>query len=219
MHTLYNFLVGPLAWLSGAIFIFGSLWKLVDTYRLAKKKDPFVLEYANWRYGLRSIIHWSIPFIPVNSRRHPFVTTVTVAFHACLILLPVFLMAHVLLWDYYHGFSYWSLPDPVADVMTVIVILAVVFFALRRLIRPEVRYVSTYKDWLLLLLVVFPFITGFLAYHQIGNYRVMIVLHILSGEVWLASIPFTRLSHMFLGPLTRFYIGSEFGAVRKARDW
>ena len=47
----------------------------------------------------------------------------------------------------------------------------------------------------------------------------MIILHILSGELWLAAIPFTRLSHMVLAPLSRAYIGSEFGAVRHAKDW
>jgi nitrate reductase gamma subunit len=72
---------------------------------------------------------------------------------------------------------------------------------------------------LVLALVAFPFVTGFLAYHQIGDYKFMIILHILSGEIWLAAIPFTRLSHMVMAPFTRGYIGSEFGAVRKARDW
>jgi nitrate reductase gamma subunit len=47
----------------------------------------------------------------------------------------------------------------------------------------------------------------------------MLVLHIVTGEIMLAAIPFTRLSHMFYAPFTRAYIGSEFGAVRHARDW
>ena len=45
------------------------------------------------------------------------------------------------------------------------------------------------------------------------------ILHILSGEVLLVAIPFTRLSHMLFAPLTRSYMGSEFGNVRNARDW
>jgi nitrate reductase gamma subunit len=146
-------------------------------------------------------------------------TVVTFLFHFCLILTPLFLMAHVVLWDYYHGISYGTLPDRVADVLTTIVILACLFFAGRRIFLPQVRYVTTFKDWLILALVVLPFVTGFLAYHQIGDYKFMIILHILSGEIWLAAIPFTRLSHMVMAPFTRGYIGSEFGAVRKARDW
>jgi nitrate reductase gamma subunit len=106
-----------------------------------------------------------------------------------------------------------------ADVMTAIVVLCCVFFAVRRLVRPEVKYVTTASDWIVLLIVALPYLTGFLAYHQIGPYKYMIIGHILSGEVWLAALPFTRLSHMFLTPFTRAYIGSEFGAVRHARDW
>jgi nitrate reductase gamma subunit len=45
------------------------------------------------------------------------------------------------------------------------------------------------------------------------------ILHIISGEVMLVAIPFTRLSHMLFAPLTRAYMGSEFGGVRHAKDW
>ena len=219
MHTAYALVIGPLAWLAGAVFVLGILYRLISIYQGAKKKDPLVLEYMDLKYGLRSIIHWIIPFMPVNSRRHPVVTVVTFLFHICLVLTPLFVMGHVMLWDYYHGFSYPSLANGLADLMTTIVIAACVFFAVRRYVSPEVRYVTTYKDWLILALVAAPFVTGLLAYHQIGNYRFMIILHILSGEAWLAAIPFTRLSHMIFAPFTRAYMGSEFGAVRKARDW
>ncbi len=72
---------------------------------------------------------------------------------------------------------------------------------------------------MLLLIVAAPFITGFWAYHQWVGAQVATILHMLSGEILLASIPFTRLSHMLFFPFTRGYIGSEFGAVRHARDW
>jgi nitrate reductase gamma subunit len=62
-------------------------------------------------------------------------------------------------------------------------------------------------------------VTGFWAYHQFPAYRLMFILHMLSGEFVLAAIPFTRLSHMLYAVFTRGYIGSEFGAVRHARDW
>jgi nitrate reductase gamma subunit len=219
MHTLYNIVIGPLAWLAGAVFVLGIIYRLASMFRLARKRDPLVLEYMSLKYGLRSILAWSIPFFPVNSRRHPVVTVVTFLFHISLLLTPIFLMAHVLLWDYYHGIDFPSLPDAVADVLTMVVIGACVFFGVRRVRSREVRYVTTFKDWAILVLVALPFITGFLAYHQIGNYRFMIIMHILSGELWLAAIPFTRLSHMILAPWSRAYIGSEFGAVRHAKDW
>lgn len=219
MHQIYGFVVGPLAWIAFTVFIVGSIWKIYTMYRSAKTRDGQVLAYMNARYALRSIIHWSVPFWPVNSRRHPVMTVVTFLFHLSLLLTPIFLMAHVLLWDYYHGISFWSLPDGLADTLTVIVILACLFFAGRRLFLRQVRYVTSAMDWVVLLIVFLPFITGFLAFHQIGPYKIMIVLHIITGEIMLMAIPFTRLSHMLLAPFSRGYIGSEFGGVRHAKDW
>jgi len=46
-----------------------------------------------------------------------------------------------------------------------------------------------------------------------------LILHILSGEIMLMAIPFTRLSHMLFFWFTRAYMGCEFGLVRNARDW
>jgi nitrate reductase gamma subunit len=47
----------------------------------------------------------------------------------------------------------------------------------------------------------------------------MHIIHIVSGEIMIATIPFTRLNHMLLGILTRIYMSSEFGGVKTARDW
>jgi len=219
MHQIYGFVVGPLAWIAFAVFVLGSIWKIYSMYRSAKTRDGQVLAYWNFKYALRSIVHWYVPFWSVNSRRHPFVTIVTFTFHICVIAVPIFLLAHVILWDYYHGIHFWSFSERVADVMTVLVILSCLFFAGRRIFLREVRYVTSAMDWVVLIIVFLPFMTGFLAYHQIGPYQVMIILHILFGEIMLAAIPFTRLSHILLAPLARGYIGSEFGGVRKAKDW
>jgi nitrate reductase gamma subunit len=87
----------------------------------------------------------------------------------------------------------------VADVMTMIVIASMIYYTLRRIVVPEVRYVTFAKEYLILLLVLAPFLTGLLAYHQIGPYEVMLILHILTGEILLVALPFTWLSHMLTG--------------------
>jgi nitrate reductase gamma subunit len=173
----------------------------------------------SWKYGLRSILHWLLPFGTENWRRHPVLTVVTFAFHICLVLTPIFLLAHVILVDEYWNISWWTLPESLAQVMTLIVIGGCVFFLIRRLTRPEVRYVTSASDYVILAIVAAPFVTGFLAYYQLFAYQPMVIFHILSGEIMLIAIPFTRLSHMFFAPLTRAYMGSEFGGVRHARDW
>ena len=100
------------------------------------------------------------------------VTVVTFVYsHICLLAVPVFLMAHVLLLEHYRGISYWSLNDHVADLMTFFVICSCIFFGVRRVARPEVRYVTATSDWFLLVLVLLPFLTGFLAFISSGHIR------------------------------------------------
>jgi nitrate reductase gamma subunit len=219
MHSLYNFVSGPLAWLAFIIFFGGSLYRLITLFVLVHKKERFIYSYMSWKYGLRSILRWITPFGTENMRRHPMLTIVTFAFHICLLLAPIFLMAHVMMIDESWNLSWWTLPDGAAKIMTVIVIASCVFFLIRRLVSPEVQYVTSASDYAILAIVAAPFITGLLAYYQWLDYQVMVILHILSGEIMLVSIPFTRLSHMLFAPLTRAYMGSEFGGVRHARDW
>jgi nitrate reductase gamma subunit len=152
-------------------------------------------------------------------KKHPGLTIVAFAFHISLILTPIFLLAHVTLVEESWNISWWTLPDGSAEVMTLIVIAGCVFFLIRRLVRPEVQYVTSASDYIILGIVVAPFITGFVAYYQWFEYQIFMILHIISGEVMLVAIPFTRLGHMLLAPLTRAYMGSEFGGVRHAKDW
>jgi nitrate reductase gamma subunit len=219
MREIYNFVSGPLAWLAFILFFGGCLYRLVRLFMLVKEKEPFIFTYMSWKYSLRSIFHWIIPFGTVNWRRHPVLTVVTFVFHIGLVIAPIFLLAHVILLDEALNLSWWALPDAWADVLTVVVIIGCLFFLVRRLTQPEVKFVTSASDFAILTIVAAPFITGFIAYHQWIDYPVMMVLHVVAGEVMLVSIPFTRLSHMLFSPFTRAYMGSEFGKVRHARDW
>ncbi len=219
MHSLYNFVSGPLVWLAFIVFIGGCLYRLITLMVLVHKKEKFIYSYMSWKYGLRSIVRWSTPFATENMRRHPAMTIVAYVFHICLILTPIFLLAHVTLVDESWDLSWWTLPDALAVIMTLMVIGACVFFLVRRLVNPEVQYVTSASDYILLAIVAAPFITGFLVYYQWFAYQTLLILHIVSGEIMLVAIPFTRLSHMLFAPLTRAYMGSEFGGVRHAKDW
>jgi len=67
-----------------------------------------------------------------------------------LLAVPLFLDAHNMLWDEAWETSLWSLPDTVADVMTVIVLVSIGFFLIRRILRPEVRILTGPWDYMLL---------------------------------------------------------------------
>jgi nitrate reductase gamma subunit len=217
--AVYDFVRGPLVWLTFIVFLGGSIYKIYSIIVMAKK-EKVVLPYMSLKYGLRSIFHWLVPFGSRNWRKHSVVTIITYLFHVCLIFTPIFLLSHNILWRESWGITWWTLPEAAADIMTLIVIFGCVFFFFRRIIAPEVRFVTYPSDFLILSIAFFPFFTGFLAYHELLlPYKAMVVLHILFGEIMLVAIPFTRLAHMLFSGLTRAYTGSEFGMVRHVRDY
>lgn len=215
---MYEFVSGPLVWLAFAVFILGMLYQFVTMVRLAKK-DKVVYPYMSWKYGLRSIAHWVIPFASKNMRMRYETTILTFAFHLCLVLLPIFLTAHVAMFAVSWGPSWPTVSEKSADWLTVLVILVAVFFLVRRWMLPEVTFVTSASDYVLLAVVAAPFITGFIASYQWFDYETIVIIHMISGAVMLMAIPFTRLNHMLFFPFTRAYMGSEFGAVRHAKDW
>jgi len=215
---MYEFVRGPLVWVAFVVFFGGCLYRLVSTLRLAKK-DKVVYAYMSPRYGLRSILHWIVPFASRNSRMRPLFTILSFVFHVCLLATPVFLLGHMVLWRHSWGFGWWTLPEKVGTVMTFLVVAIGIVFALRRIVDPVVRYVTSASDYILLAVVIAPFVTGLLAYYHAFDYTTAITLHIVSGAVWLMAIPFTRLVHMIFFPFTRAYMGSEFGFVRNSKDW
>ena len=219
MHDIYAFVSGPMVWIAFIVFICGSIYRIAHLVILTHRKERFVYSYLSWKYSLRSILHWMTPFATENMRRNPVFTLVTFAFHICLLASPVFLLAHVVLIEEAWSLSWWTLPDSVAIMMAMVVIVCCLFFLIRRRVQPEVRYVTSLSDYILLVVVAAPFVTGVLAYYQLFDYQWISILHILSGEIMLIAIPFTRLSHMLFAPLTRAYMGSEFGGVRHAQDW
>lgn len=219
MNTIYEFVTGPLAWLTWTAFLIGSLWRIWSMYTLAKAKDASSLAFMSWKFSLRSIGHWLIPFGTLGWRKNPALTAGTFLFHLLLFIVPIFLTAHVMLWDQFFGITFPAIPDPLGDYLTIVVIGLCAFFAIRRFQNPNVCYITKPADWIALAIVFAPFLTGFLAYRQVLDYDTMIILHILAGEIMLVAIPWTRLSHMVFAVFTRSYMGSEFGGVRHARDW
>ncbi len=219
MHTFYTYITGPLLWFSIILFFTGSLIRIISLLVLTIKKERFLFSFLSIKYALRSMSHWIVPFWPITTRKRPFLTITGFIFHISLFVAPLFFISHVVLF-----YEAWNLPwivmsDRISDILTLAVIGSCLFFLTRRLFVKDIRYISSVSDFGILAIIVLPFITGFWAYHQLPGYSIIHLIHILSGEILIAVIPFTRLNHMIFGILTRIYMSSEFGGVKTARDW
>jgi len=215
---MYEFVRGPLLWVTFIVFFGGMIYRVAALVSLSLKKDRVVYNHASGSWALRSIVHWLLP-LNRTAVQYPVYAIVAYIFHICLLIVPVFLLAHNILWDESWGISLWSLPEDVADYTTLVMLAACLFLIIRRAVLPYVKIVTTPVDYVLLVAVALPFLTGYIAYHQWLEYKTMLIIHILSGELMLVLIPFTKLMHMMLFFLSRAHIGMEFGQRRGTVTW
>lgn len=215
---MYQFVTGPLAWVAFAVFFIGLLVRTIRYIRGLDWKLDRVAYTEHAVYGvkgaIRSIVYWLIPFGTHSWRFYKGMTVLVFAFHIGLIVTPLFLRAHNIILQERWGFSFWSMPEGVADFLTAVVIVAGVFLMLRRIAFAQVRILTTAYDYLLLAIAVAPFLTGFIAYRQAPGYEGWLIAHILCGEIMLIAIPFTKLSHFVLFFLSRAQLGMDFGIKR-----
>lgn len=218
-YAVYLFLTGPLFWAALAIcliglavrvglYIRGLSWQLD---RVAYRVYPKLALIG----ALRSIGFWLVPFGSHGWRRQPFMTVVFFGFHAGLILVPLFLLAHNQFLADKIGFALpWTLSAGTADLLSWMVIASALLLLIRRLALAEVRILTTPYDLLLLALATAPFITGLLARYEVGNYTFWLLAHILSAEILLIAIPFTKLSHIVLFFASRAQLGMDYAIKR-----
>ncbi len=219
--ALFDFIRGPLVWISCIVFFLGLIFQTFRFLAYTKKNPPVVFNPRPRRKITKeSIDHFfkkmKLSVIGVN----PVLIIVTTVFHLCLIVAPLFLLAHNILIEQAIGFSLFSFSEKLTDYLTIVLMLCGLYFLYRRLFVPKVKAITDWYDYVILLIATAPFITGFIAYHQlIPDYRLIITLHILAGEIMLMAVPFTKFVHMVFFFVFRFTIESEYSLGKGNRTW
>jgi nitrate reductase gamma subunit len=237
---MYDFIRGPMVWLSFVIFFCGVVFQVLRFMSLLKEQPVQKLEP-----GPGNIIHsqtvsnlkvdkvktgwfkkgpdkkdWMVWLKLSIAGVNPFMTIVTTIFHVLLIGVPVFVLGHNILLDNAFGVSMVSLPENVSDFLTGIVIFCILIFLFRRLFLDRVKMITSYADYLFLGIAAAPFVTGYLAYHQVfSNYKLLISFHILSGELLLMAVPFTKFIHMIYMIIVRFNVAGEYSFGNATKNW
>jgi nitrate reductase gamma subunit len=219
---MYDFIHGPLISIAFIVFVLGLIFQIIQFFKLTKKKE-WIYPPGEVKREKKTAGRWvTFCLASLNGtlwKTDPLITVVTSVFHVFLILVPIFLLGHNILLDQSWGFSLWSLPEAITDILTLTILICLAFFLARRLFLSRVRAITTAYDYLVLLIASAPFLTGYFAYHQWLYYDTVMTLHILTGEIMLITIPFTKLGHMLFFFLYRFLIGSEYSFARGARAW
>jgi nitrate reductase gamma subunit len=158
-----------------------------------------------WRDVARNTLGWLIPAGRLW-RRRPLYSTVSFAFHIGLLLVPLTLAAHVRLWKGALGFAWPPIPYSLANWLTLAVIVTGLTLTLARALDAGSRSLSRAQDFAWPLLLVVPFLSGYLCSNAALSpqaYRGFLLLHIYSADLILLLIPFTKIAHCVLAPFSQ----------------
>ena len=206
METLSDFARGPLFRLTFAIMVLGlarvlllDIIGVISAYRKAGDRT------FPWRLAVLRTLEWLVPIRRVIHRR-PYYSIFAILFHVGLILVPLFLYAHVELWKDALGFGWYTLTKPVADWLTISTIVFGSAILIGRIVSRNARHLSRKQDYLWPPILIVPFVTGYICANwslSASTYEFLILVHVLSAELIFVLIPFTKIAHCVIMPLSQ----------------
>lgn len=218
MENMISFLSGPGLYVSLGVFFIGLGVRFVLYFLGLDWKLERVAYKADLGWGLKGGVYsaakWLVPFGTHGWRAQPYAAAAFFMLHLGAVLVPLFLAGHNVVLKEALGFSLPSMPQWLANGLTVLTILGLGLIILRRVALPEVRILTTVYDYFIILLVLTPFVSGFIAANSLGDYDFWLLCHIVSGELMLILAPFTKLSHIALYFASRIQIGMDYAIKR-----
>ncbi len=200
---------GPAFFFTLAVFVLGLLRLVVLTIwdilaAIHRAGDPHVPN----RQILRQTLSWLLPVTRLH-RARPAYSLASFGLHLSLLLVGLFLRNHLDILQANIGLAWWSISKPILDVLTLLGITGASFLMLSRIYLINSRHLSKASDYLLLLLVLNIFVSGYVAGRSWNPipYDGLMLFHVLNGMALLLVAPFTKIAHCVLFPLVR--LGAE----------
>jgi len=193
------------------IFVLGTLWRLFEIYSLGRKPDLAVPRHRAGASGLHTMFRRSVP-PPGMFKRSPISYVGGYIFHFGLFIVVFLFAQHIKLIQALTGLSWPGLPTQLIDATAVVTLATMLLVVVERINKPVKRFLSTFGDYAGWALTFLPVLTGYLvSRHLLLPYTTILALHILSVELLLVFLPFTKLMHVFTLWGSRWYNGDVNG--------
>ena len=223
---IYNLASGPLVKVSFVAFLAGTVIRTITFMSLTRgvKQDKTPsFGSVRTRLTVKSALHELSTLVAELKHtvlaKNPVTIVISLIFHVCLFCAPLFLLAHNIMINRFMGVSLFSLSEKSTNIITIIFLICAFYFLVRRVFSKRVRMISSLNDYFILAVATLPFLTGLLSYYQIYDYKFMIILHMLSGELMLVAAPFTKIFHMVFFFVSRFMIIGQHTLGKGNRVW
>jgi nitrate reductase gamma subunit len=208
---------GPLFQVALFVFIAGMLYRLSRIVLLGWSPDRVPnrgskVQGVGITY-LKSLLIWPfIPWVKNTFTRNPIIYLAGGLFHLGLFVVIFLGAAHMLVWKSLLGFGWPTLPLPIVDWFAAGAIVAMIALFINRLVNPVLKLITGPAEWLNLLVVFLPMLTGYImTHHLFFAYDTLFSLHMLAVDVLLIWIPLSRISHFMFYFFSRTIHGAQFG--------
>ena len=202
---------GPAFNVAVAIFVIGVVARLLEILMLGRAPSYSEPKGSQVGPGFAEIFRRSVP-LPDIVKRGATTLVGGYIFHIGLFVTIFLFVPHIELINSVFGVHWPGLPNPVIDAVTVVTMVALLVLLVHRIRQPVQRMISTHEDYLTWLVTFLPILTGWLAYHRLVNpYPLVLGIHILSVELLMVVLPFTKLMHTFTVFFSRWYNGATYG--------
>jgi nitrate reductase gamma subunit len=199
-HDWIDFAKGPLFALTFWVMILGLLRHvIIQVFSLVTGKGRR-LRSAPWRRIVADALSWVIPIRHLTKGTIIF-SSISFLFHIGIIVVPLFLADHIVLWEGLLKVDLPSIGRGLADALTLFSIAAILVLLGFRTFGQRQRAMSRRIDYVLLVLILIPLASGYCAGHAGVNpfsWETMMLIHLLSAEALFVTIPFTKLAHVVL---------------------
>ena len=212
-----EFARGPFFQVALLIFIAGMAYRLVRVIFLGWSPDRVPAKGSKLGGAvisfLKGILIWPfVPFVKNTFNRNPLIYLAGGLFHLSLFVVVVLGTAHMLVWKSLLGFGWRTLPVPIVDWMAAVGIVAIIALFINRLVNPVLKLITGPAEWMNLLVVFIPMVTGYMMTHHLWfRYEVLFSLHMISVNLLLIWIPLSRISHFMFYFFSKSIHGADFG--------
>jgi len=215
---LLEFARGPSLVVAIVVFLAGVVWRIYGIYRRPVKPDYSAPRPSSAAApGLRAIV--SRMWHHRTFRDATIVGTLfAYGYHIGLAIVFFGFTPHIAFIRRLTGLSWPAVPDWLFVIAVDFVFIGLFYALMIRLTSPVLRLLSNFDDYASWAITILPMITGMAIvqlsldspYPLRATYPVPVALHLLSVELLLVWLPFSKLSHAFLVFLSRSTTGVAF---------
>lgn len=202
---------GPAFDIAIIIFLGGIVLRIVEILVLGRKKDMAPPKGNPVGQGIRTVFSRTSP--PEGLVKFAPITYIGgYIFHIGFFIAFFFFAPHIALFEDAFGISWPGWGRAIIEGATALALLALIALFYTRISDPIRRSLTTFDDYIVLILSALPLITGYVAVNKLfGDPTLMMALHVLSVNALLIAFPFTKLMHAVTFVMARYYNGTIQG--------